>query len=511
MKKLLLSVTVMLLITVQAMSQSVMFSGVNRFRSNNFGEILENNKVAGYYSFYLSDKVDRHNNQYSVTLMDENLNKVKEFSIVQDKDARLIEMTFNGNAFAMLFLIKSDLEMVLYDRDGKLRGKHVEEDISKWEKYRLAMAMTEDDEVNPSVFPSGPNAFIKQSFLKNEKLGYQIEAFGPDAKSLWKFGSDEKSEMIETAEVVFSAEKYIGLNVARKKGMMTKSYDGFFIMLDATTGKKIYEYPLRDKGSELSLINSYIDENSGKVYIVGDYYPEGSEIMKSKSVGLFVNVLDSKGVQDKFVKYSWAGDVKKFRQMDEDTKDKNMIFFHKVFRTQDGHIVLVGEQFKKQASALGIASRAMGGGGSTAEIRIKDMVTIVLDPDLKLENFQLIDKADNTAYLPQGYGALSSTMLAQIIKTYGWFDYSFSTSDVAKDEYTSVYVDLNHKDSDGKRADLMLGSITYKGGKVNTNKIPLNSDASRISVFPGKAGYFLMFEYFRKKKQMTVHLEKINI
>jgi hypothetical protein len=56
----------------------------------NSGTILENNEIKGYYSFYQSDKVDRKTNEYTLQIIDENLNKVKDIVFTDDKNVSLL-------------------------------------------------------------------------------------------------------------------------------------------------------------------------------------------------------------------------------------------------------------------------------------------------------------------------------------------------------------------------------------------------------------------------------------
>ena len=192
-----------------------------------------------------------------------------------------------------------------------------------------------------------------------------------------------------------------------------------------------------------------------------------------------------------------------------DTKDKVRSFFHRVHMDKSGNILAIGEQYLKVVSGLGIASRALGGGGSTMQINILNMVAVELGKDLSLKSFSTFAKKKTTAHLPPGYGAVNSTILAAYVKLTGGFDYEFATFDKTRDLFATVYRDYDRKGDDGKKADVMFGVIKFEDGKLSSNKTPLNITSSRFWLQPAKPGYITVVEYFKKKKTLSFRMEKI--
>jgi hypothetical protein len=69
----------------------------------NSDAIKEGSEVKGYYFFYVSDKIDRNTNEYTLQIMDHNLNKLKEVKFQDSKNVSILESSFNGTDLVFLF------------------------------------------------------------------------------------------------------------------------------------------------------------------------------------------------------------------------------------------------------------------------------------------------------------------------------------------------------------------------------------------------------------------------
>lgn len=497
-------------------AQTREFTNIKNYRPSSVGPILELDRLVGYYSFFKMDKADKKNSMFNLTIMDDNLSTVKSLDILRPSADKLIETVFNGESFVCSFYnYKKVFEFVCFDKTGKQVGTYKDEDPSKWEIYRvqaIVNSTNDEEEANATILPLGNKGFVRQSFTKNDKLGYTFEGFDNNMKSLWKTGSSDKSDMVETADIVTTSDNYVSAMVSRKKNLMTKKQDMFFQFIDAKTGKLVFEREMKDK-NEMSIINVFVDEAKSDIVIFGEYYPIGEEMMKSKSEGVFVLNLDLNGKELALKKFDWIKDMNKILKTEDatmlDVKDAVRTYFHKIYRTQNGHIIAIGEQFKKGASAAGIAMRMMGGTASTVQLNIMNMVTVDLNPDLTLAGFTAYKKRESPCFLPQGAGGLSSTMLAMYVKQMGGFDYSFTSSDPKRDRYVTLYTDMNKKDEEGKKSDVMFGVIKYEDGKISSQRIPFSTDATSFRIEPAKNGYIAIREFYKKKKMFTYRLEKI--
>lgn len=496
-------------------SQTREFKDLISYRKAGSGPILENDNIKGYYAFYMYDKADKKNDAYMLQLMDDNLNLVKSIDVLRPRGDYLLETVFNGNCFLSVFYNykKESMDLTSYDKTGKTLGTYVAEDLPKWEKRRLqGVLASKDDVANTTVFPMGKAGFVRQSFTKNEKLGYVVEAYDNSMKKLWEISSPATSELVETADVVYVSESHMVLAIARKKNLMTKDVDMFMALVDTKTGKTLFEKPMKDE-NEWSILNVFVDNQTSQLYYFGEYYPRGSEMMKSKSEGVVLITMDMTGKELKKKKHSWAADLNKILKTDQnvslETKDNVRPFFHRIYKAPNGHIIAVGEQYGKAASGLGIASAALGGGGSVVQINVLNMVVLDIAPDLAIASYNAYVKKKTSVQLPQGYGTVSPTMLAAYVKLIGGFDYEFSTYDEAKGKFACVYRDYDRKKDDGEKADVMLGIIKYEDNKLSASRVPVSVSSGTFSINPAKAGFVTISEYFRKKKTLVFRIEKL--
>ena len=499
-----------------SLAQTREFTNLVSYRPSGSGPILENDNIKGYYAFYMYDKADKKNDAYLLQLMDDNLNIVKSMDVLRPRGDLLLETVFNGTCFVSMFYNHKEesLELSSYDKSGKTLGTFKAVDLPKWEKRRLqAVMMNQDDAGNTTVFPLGNTGFARQSYTKNEKLGYVIEGFSNDLKKIWTVSSPETSEMLETADMVYSSETHIVLAVARKKTLMTKNADMFIQVIDAKAGKVLFEKPMKDD-NEWSVLNVFIDQPTSQIYFFGEYFPKGAEMLKSKSEGIVTIAFDMSGKELNKKKYSWTNDLNKILKADQsgdvlEIKDNVRPFFHRIYKAPNGHIVAVGEQFGKATSGLGIASRAMGGGGSTVQINIYNMVVLDIAPDLSVSSYNAYLKKKTSVGLPAGYGSVNSTVLAYYVKGIGGFDYEFSTFDQAKGKFACVYRDYDRSKGDGEKADVMLGVIKYEGDKLTGTRVPISINSNSFSINPAKPGFVAISEYYKKKKMLVYRLEKL--
>lgn len=491
------------------------------------GQILEKNKIVGYYVFFTKEKADKANTTYEVELFDDNYNKTGSFEITRPNKSLLLEMVFNGQVFMLHYYdSKTGYEFATYDRAGKLQGsnKISKDDLSKYEVARVqqnAQSATE----NVTIYPTGTNGFVRTTFTKNSKMGYEVVAYDNNAKVLWTSESPSTSEKLETIEIVDVTENVISATISKKKNLMTKEVDQFCLLLNTSDGKTIKEFQLgTDDSGRKTILKSFINEKTSSIMLVGEYYKPKDDFLKDKSQGLYLMELAMDGSEKSSTEYSWKTDISKFKQESLDEEDKKdadkpyYMFFHDVVISENGHIFLIGEQFKKQLSAGGVAgnlaSAALGGGGSGAssfEILVANMLVIEFDATKKMIDFDLIQKKKTSVLLPAGMGAYGATFLGYYIKTMGGFDYSFTSRNAEADAFDVVYIDANRKEEkNSKKSDLMVGVISIKSGAKDVNRVPINCTSSIWWVQPGKPGYISVSEYFRKEKKIDMRLEALS-
>ena len=381
---------------------------------------------------------------------------------------------------------------------------------------------------NITVYPLGDRGFIRSSFTKNKKTGYEVKGYDNNLKELWTIQSDESSKMMEFIEINEVSENYILSTVQKKKNALTSNMETSCLIIDLKSGKLIKEVSLgtEEKG-KLSILNSTFISEEGYFLVVGEYFKPGDNFIKDKSLGIYVQKLNEAGKELSIKKFAWKGDIDKFKQDNLDEEDKKdadkpfYIYFHDIVVSKNGHISLIGEQYKKQISTkavlgkgLAIAAAAAGGSGSSDvsnfEIRIANMIIMELDEKINLVDFDVIQKKKTSVLLPQGAGLWSTAYLGHYVNVIGAFDFSFISKDKANDQYTVVFRDYNRKEEGSKaKNDCMLGVINFVAGKRDFKRVAINSESKYWWVDSAKPGYVAIGEYFKKEKKVDLRLENL--
>jgi hypothetical protein len=515
--------SLLLFVGVAVQSQTTIENVLDIKYAKQSGAIYEEEKIIGYYTFFFKEKSDKKNSVYEVSVYDDNYVLKKSFEIKRAKNTFLANTQFNGTTFLFEFIDQeTGLEIVTFDKSGKELAKLL---YNVKEMKKMKMGITH--------LALNGKGFLQLKTQKNKKKStYQLILVDNTLKKTWEYASNANSNVNEALFIENVGDKYITANVSTfKKITSTKNRTSNYIALNIETGKKEFDFKFdtdKETANKLYLRNVF-NENDKSLTFVGEFYKPGSNMYGTKSLGVFVQKLDASGKQSQYKEYKWKGDLDKFKMAKVDEEDKKdaekpyYTFIHDVIFSKNGHLFLVGEQFKKQVSAKAVASKvalsvlaaATGVNASSNvsnfEVRLANMIVIELDETSKLVDFEMINKKKRSVLLPNGAGIQSSTMLGFIVKSMNEFDYEFTSRNKEKDKYSVLYFDSDKKEFDSKvKADIMLGIININEGILSYNKAPYSSNATKIWVSPAKPGYVTITEYFRKEKKLVYHLEPLS-
>lgn len=512
MRKCFLILAIGLLATTGLFAQTIAIENVLKASLRNTDAIREGSEVKGYYFFYVSDKIDKRTNEYTLQITDNSLVTLKEVKFQDSKHVSVLESSFNGTD--LIFLLYNDdertFEYQTYGADGKKKFTYNRFLSKKEERFLEATYLANDDEqAYHGLYPVDGVGFISNMPSREDKdWTFQLDYFSTVKRKQWSY--------IPTSGAKKSAGDYLGthngvvyLEVLRYGSMMDQKPDSYLVGLSQETGKLLFETPTET--DKYRFYPGSMNVVGNKAYIFGEYYNLNANLMKDKSLGFAFLGVDEKGklVSQKF--NSWDLDLGKFLDVSSKGRidDLGYMYVHNIVQVADGDVYAIGEGYRKAASAVGILSQAAGIGGVAAiKIKITDLVIIHFDKDFNVKGAKIYEKNDNPIELPQGAGLASGPLLAKAIKfNYGGYDYAYTQMNKDKTSFTVCYTDyVKEKDYKGRT----FNAISYNDGKFTQDAINTKSKASKSRIMPAPQGQVLILEYFKKEKKLAGHFEKLN-
>jgi hypothetical protein len=477
-------------------AQKIVIDKVLQAPAGNIAVIKQGSEVKGYFFYYISDKVDKKTNNYTLRIMDNNLNVLRDIEFTDSKEISILESSFNGKDLIFLFYNEKErtFEYQVYGADGDKKFTYskrlTRSDISHLESTYLYSE--EDEKKYKGLYPIEGKGFISNTpSQQGYDLTFQIDFFSTEKRKQWSYTPADKGVRKYTGE-------YFGVynNIVLIKVLMyTSVRDGrpefYIIGLDLETGRQLFQRPT-DAEYKFNPVN--ISVLNGNAYIFGEYYNLNDNIMKAKSLGLGVWQIDGKGniVTEKY--NSWAKVMSNYLNVNSKGKieDFGYIFLHNVIQTSDGNIHAIGEGFKAH--------------GPLAKLRVTDMILVSFDKDFNVTGVKVYEKTPNNVKL---YNDIFNSMstLGKQIKSNGWFDYEYTQANSDFSSFSVCYSDyVRGKDYKG----ITFNSISYNEGKFTTDKINTKSDATVTLVVQGQQGQVLLVDYYKKTKKLEAHFEKLN-
>lgn len=257
----------------------------------------------------------------------------------------------------------------------------------------------------------------------------------------------------------------------------------------------------------------HIAQKPGKTgfTLIGSYYNRKDDFIKVAPIGLAAWSMDSKGTITASKYNAWSGELAASLGTPGDAKNDELgyIFLHRMIPMADGRLFAIGEGYKINSSALGIAANILTLGrvnANVAKFKITDLVMLEFDSDFNISNSKVYPKNHNTSGV-RLFGISSPHMLAMMSKAAGNFDYNFTTTD---NDHTKFIVGYSDYVKEQGYKGMTFNTISYTDGNFSKDKITLSSDATWMKILPGKPGAVLIMEYFKKQKKLDMRLEKVN-
>jgi hypothetical protein len=180
---------------------------VYKMSLRNAGTIITDEQVKGYYYFFMSDKIDRKTNEYTLQLVDANLNKLKDIKFQDSKKIALLESSFNGTSIVFMFYDDDQnmLDYRLYNLEGKQISTYSKILDKRSEQYFRTIASQQDDEdsENQNVFDIKNKGFLSVIALReNKKYTYDVNFYSSDKKRTWTYNPIENGNSHQLTTLV---------------------------------------------------------------------------------------------------------------------------------------------------------------------------------------------------------------------------------------------------------------------------------------------------------------------
>jgi len=516
---------ILVMACVAAGAQNISKTGIVQMRLKSSGPILSKDQVKGYYFFYNLEKVDRKNNNYMLSVYDENLREINSTKIIRSTNFALVDGAFNGEVFAFLFYdIKNKAtEMITYDATLKQVGSSIKPVTSKNGQMIFMGVANGADAGHAFLVPVEKQGFLYYT-LQDKKSWYDITYFDNALNKKWNKKAVGSSYALEMATEGFQTDTYVGSLITQKKSLSSKDLEVDLLVQRVDDGSVVFQVPMESGPYNVSFSDVFFDSTKQNFVVFGDYYDKKQKEMKAQSLGFIYLTLDLNGKIVGEKRNSWAEDFSRVTPMNEKGKfegSNTNVLVHDIIRTSDGQIFVVGEQYKKVASGAGIASQILsvaagaatgyygGSNASSSQLNIYSLVIFQFNPDYSIAKVHVFEKDKNVVMLPAGATYSSSKMLSYYAKAIGGFDFVFSQ--LSEDHSTFSVAYINYDREKGSPSGNLLGLVVYTPEKVfSVDKMKLNRKSTDYFVHRAKEGYVLITEYFRKEKRVDTRLEKIN-
>lgn len=371
-----------------------------------------------------------------------------------------------------------------------------------------------DEGTNQNIFDLGEKGYASVLPIRDGKQrSYEVDYYSSISKKQWTYVPADE-EKFAAAEFLGSTDSLIVLEVMKKKTALSNKVSAHLVGINFITRKKVFD--ISEEEGQYVLVPTSVEKIKGtdRMIVLGNYFEKGDKIVNEYSTGLAVYEITTSGKVLSRTYNSWAGDFAKYLPTNRKGKISNIgyLYVHRLIQTPTGKLFVVGEGYKRQASAGGIALTALGalaggyGSAGVTKIVVTDLVMMEFDAGYKINDATIFDKTNNTAVAGSASDYYSQHALAIYLKAAGAFDYAFTTGDSDNANFVVCFSDwVRSAEYKGQT----FNSIRFNGEKFITDKIELKSKASKMKVFPAKTGSVMILEYFKKDKRLDLRIEKL--
>lgn len=481
---------------------------VSTISLKNSGVIKKQNDIRGYYFFYESDKIDRNTREYTLQVLDENLNTAKPTKLILDKKTSLLESATNESSVCFMFLNQEteSIDYSIYNGDGKLSFTY-SVPIDKKSKTYFLQSLATGETGGGKLAVGDTSCYISVIPMRDGKnYSYTINGLLSNKRKKWTYTPND-DERKSGCNYIGATDSVAFFSILKVDKLMSNKGHTFLLGLNLFTGAKQFEISMEE--NTYNFWPTSAQRRAGnEMILMGAYYEKDDHAARDNSLGYGFWIVDNKGKLQKEYYSSWAKDVAKFIKTDEKGRleDVGNLHTHKMVATADGGYLVVTEGFKKVVDggkiALTVLTQSYSG---VTSVKTTDMVLMKFDNQFNIQWAGIYDKFTSKFSIPADF--VKTPMLGYIVAAMGGFDYEFTQ---VNDDRSSIVVGYTDYERGKDFKGLTFHSIKYENGNFGTDKINMKSDATWMRIMPAKTGFVMIYEYFKKQKKLDYRLEKMN-
>lgn len=503
-----------ILITFTATAQrKLSISDLDQTSLQNNGYIVHQNHIKGYYLFAQNDRLSKDTNSYTLHVMDENLNKVKEIRFEAENSIQIREAACNDSTLAFLFFhpLTFKAEVRIYGFNGKLKQQYVRHYSKGFGKPGLSdHVVHKPGHANISLHDAGLHGYIVIYSLKERSIyGYEMNYYDSEDKKSWKLSSPMEKRFKHHAEILAQTD-----SVFLVKTVRTRSSRKYAVKLTAyniyNKKKKFDINESREKYNMLPIAASFMP-GTDTVLVTGRYFRKNAKVRRHSSEGIAFYKADKKGrIQDRTYN-AWGAEINRYLQTNTKGKSRKQGYFypHEAIAGPDGKTFIVCEGYKKSfwpgGFVLSTVLLPLTRNIYMTKISATDVVVMEFNDKHKLTRANVYDKKDKT----KGWNTtfVSTHNFANMMQETRSFDYRFTTGVGDHKHFSICYID--HKKKSRKEGSY-YNILRYNGNKFRKDELLLKEKTGNTTVLPAKPGFLMIMEYKTKENKMDMRLEKIS-
>jgi hypothetical protein len=300
----------------------------------NSGTITENNRIKGYFFLYQSDRIDRQTNEYTLQILDQNVNKVIDIKFEDTKQLSLLEAAYNTSSLAFLFRNNDSkaLDLKIYSVEGKLKYTYTRSfDEKSANLIKRNQTLGTEGGIRHLFDLAEKGYGSVYPVCRGKQISYEVDFYSSQTKSLWTYVPAESEERYTTAKYLGSTDSLIILQVLKKNRETRKKVPPQIVAINFVTGKKEFEIDSEKEEYVFSPTNVITIKGRGSMLVMGNYYSRQGKYFNSFSTGFAAYEITAKGEALSKKYNSWGG---------------RNLYMHRVIES-DGKLFAVAEEYKR--------------------------------------------------------------------------------------------------------------------------------------------------------------------